>query len=435
MTCCKNTEAKYEQTIVYNSKAQEEIISRPGLYSPHANVMKMSDCVCGIYDYIEVNTNITTPQSKHIEIDLCIQIDDLLPFSGMMYYPRCACGELEIEIAGTLMQNMVFCPIPHEVAMEHEGIRIEDPQVAGYVNTQNRFDSYLKFTERVTDFRFNQCGDFAKISFPFISQLPVENNVDDHDLQVGLINNAYVTINPSSIKIREAKSYIHGFNVVDSCVQALKQMVANEGLIIRGQWNEWYALAQTPSATQIRCNIQVPMSNVSQLIFTFPNSSNQLTVSRNPHLESIQCHVQDRIIPDKSISTLDRAHSEMILNALGLDTLFSASKELIESLTKNRGKVGDWSLMKRSDDMYMLVINLERGGSGVIDGMSGLNVPINLNGNFINSNQNPHYYQISNTDGTTIKHCPFNINMFVLSDAYWKFGPNGGEYIINESLE
>jgi hypothetical protein len=172
------------------------------------------------------------------------------------------------------------------------------------------------------------------------------------------------------------------------------------------------------------------MSNASQLIFTFPNTSNQLTVTRNPHLEAVQCHVNDRVIPDKFFTTLDNSHSEMILTALGMDTLFSAADELIESLTRDRKTYKTWTLKKKDDSDYMLIFNLERFGSGCFcDGMSGTNVPINLDANYLHSTENPHYYKMEpDTSKTFHSH---NINLIVLSDAFWVCGPNGCEFIKN----
>ena len=113
LTACKQTKAKFEQMVVYNSKAQEEINGRCGMYSVHSDVLAMRDCVCGVYvqqpDWSKFNT---ATNDLVVEFTAIIQIDDLLPFSGMSYFPRFAVGELELEIACDLAKNMVFCPIP-----------------------------------------------------------------------------------------------------------------------------------------------------------------------------------------------------------------------------------------------------------------------------------------------------------------------------------
>ena len=149
---------------------------------------------------------------------------------------------------------------------------------------------------------------------------------------------------------------------------------------------------------------------------------------RNPHLESVQCHINDRIIPDKFFTTLDNSHSEMILNALGMDSLFSAPDELIEALTCNRGKYNSVTLKKKDDSNYMLLFSLERFGSGCfLDGMSGTNVPISLDANFMNSDENPHYYR-KEIDLTKGFH-PHNVIMLVLSDAFWVCNKDGIEFV------
>lgn len=411
LTSCQNSKAKYEQMITYNSKAKEEKISRPGLYSPHAKVMEMSDCVCGTYFSIPLNQDILTSKTIHLGMDVCIQVDDLLPFSAMSYYPRFLCGDLELELSPNLVQNMVFCPIPHDVALEMLNYKVSSTDAAAYA-------ANISEIKRGTDYRFTQCGDYA--------QCAIVNHGETDYSYVG----PEITLIPSNLCVRTAKSYVHGFNIKSEAMQHIAQKFSSQNLVIPAQWTEWHALSQLPGTSQIKANIHVPMSNASQLIFTFPNTSNQLTVTRNPHLEAVQCHVNDRVIPDKFFTTLDNSHSEMILTALGMDTLFSAADELIESLTRDRKTYKTWTLKKKDDSDYMLIFNLERFGSGCFcDGMSGTNVPINLDANYLHSTENPHYYKMEpDTSKTFHSH---NINLIVLSDAFWVCGPNGCEFIKN----
>ena len=97
LTACKNTKAKQEQAIVYNSKSKAERKARPGMYSAHENVLKMSKCVCGAY--IELPSFDTLSNEHVITLDLLIQVDDLLPFSAMSYYPRFMFGDLTLELS------------------------------------------------------------------------------------------------------------------------------------------------------------------------------------------------------------------------------------------------------------------------------------------------------------------------------------------------
>ena len=130
-TSCKQVSAVEEQAIVYSCKSKEERKARPGMYSCHEDVCKMRNCVCGTYIqqplkwerpeatkrfYTAANDNVNNPgwhDGKYtIKLEICMQIDDLLPFSGMTYFPRFACGELELEIKFALEKNMVFCQVP-----------------------------------------------------------------------------------------------------------------------------------------------------------------------------------------------------------------------------------------------------------------------------------------------------------------------------------
>ena len=48
-TMCKNIKCKQEQAVVYSCKSKQERQGRPGMYSPHKDVLKMRNCVCGTY--------------------------------------------------------------------------------------------------------------------------------------------------------------------------------------------------------------------------------------------------------------------------------------------------------------------------------------------------------------------------------------------------
>ena len=167
-----------------------------------------------------------------------------------------------------------------------------------------------------------------------------------------------------------------------------------------------------------------------QIILTFPNSPNQLTVSRNPMLNAIKFQVGDKVIPDKMMSTIDRAHAEMTMTALGFDTLFPAPRPLVRSLTQTKTETKNSSGLKIEDDSdYMFVADLERNGSGVYhDGFTQTNCPINFDGTYINEMNNKHYYEY-NGQSKTYDLRKVSPNIYAVSDAYWTFGPNGGEFI------
>ena len=397
LTSCKNTKAKMEQSINYSCKSKEERAGRPGMYSPHDRVRKMDDCVCGTYVKLPALNKKDTPMS--IEFDVVIQIDDLLPFSALGYFPRFICKDLELQLSCNLLQNMVFCQIPYKAVLEHL-VTVKDHMELA--------DNVVKYPQMQMDSRFTQCGDYATGLLGYGE---------------AFIPSEY-TIVPSNLEIMEAKSYIYGFNIKEETKANLFKEFQENNFVVPAQWIEHYTLSQLPTKSGIAANIQVPMFNACQVIMTFPNSGNQQTVSRNPHLEAVQCHISDRIIPDKFFSTVDRQHSEMTLANLNLDSLFTAPDELIESLIRDRKDNTSWTLKKVDDSDYMLVFNLERFGNGCFcDGMTGNPIPINLSAHFINATSNPHYYDKDGTFRTQ------NINMYVVQDAFWAFGPDGGRFI------
>lgn len=403
LTSCKQTKARHEQAITYNSKAKEERVGRPGMYTTHEKVREMSDCVCGAY--IRAPKIAERNKTQTITFDIVVQVDDLLPFSAFEYFPRFLVGDLELELSASLYQNMIFCPVP--LSYVNLNTALENPFNG---------DTYLAILhcEKNADLRFSQCGDYIETISPYKPEDGEESN--------GLAT-APLTIKPSNLVIREAKSYIHGFNIKSEAKQNIADMFGHKNLVIPAQWIDHYTFSQLPTTNSIRTNIQTALFNACQVIMTFPNSANQLTISRNPHLDSIQCQISDRIIPDKFFSTLDKAHAEMILANLNMDSLFSAPDELIEALTKER-KLTGFDLKRIDDSDYMLVFNLERFGNGCFcDGLTDNPVPINFQANFMDGTQNPHYY---NKEGKLLQH---NVNLFIVSDAFWVCNSNGCQFV------
>lgn len=443
LTNCKQTHAKEEQTIVYMSKSKEERVGRPGMYSTHEAVREMSDCVCGAY--IQAPALNKKNEPVKIKFTVLIQIDDLLPFSACEYYPRFLTGDLELQISTQITQNMVWCQLPLDVVLKHPELPSYNSSFGGFAYGPECLAKLLG--DGHSDLRFTQCGDYANTFYPWRA------NYDDDKLNETFTTHCPMTIRTSNLSVTEAKSYIHGFNIKNTVKQNLANMFNDKNLVIPSQTISHYTFSQLPTLRDIRANMQLSMNNACQLIMTFPNTANQLTVSRNPHLEAVQCQVADRIVPDKFFSTLDKAHSEMIIENLNFDSLFSAPDELIEALTKDRGENGTITAHFKDDSDYMLVINLERFGNGCYcDGLSGVNIPINLQANFMYGTKNPHFYKeyytsSDDAESTSVvngvrlpknskpKHTPQHINVFVVSDAFWVCNRNGCEFVTNISVD
>ena len=197
LTSCKQVKGVEEQAIVFNCKSKEQIKSRPGVYSAHEDVLKMNDCVCGFYIH---QPQCLMNNGEYLitdnELTVLIQVDDLLPFSGMRYFPRFACGDLEIEITPTIEKNFVFCPIPYETVFDKYCYKTTElyseksttqlkhitnqKDVVTYGTDHQPFDYYeyndihgicevvkdsdydYADEDQLNDYRYHQCGEYCR---------------------------------------------------------------------------------------------------------------------------------------------------------------------------------------------------------------------------------------------------------------------------------
>lgn len=437
-----------EQTITYNSKAAAERAARPGLYSPHEEVLKMSDCVCGAYIQQPIISGMTTKISN-IEFEVLIQVDDLLPLSGMTLYPQCICNELQVAIQCDLQKNMVFCPIPVSTVFEKRmftepvdldkkfqaqfadgsGDDSKPSQISTYaynttqiINTQNMY----------TDFRFTQCGDYASACIGVTTDAEqAKTSITEEGIFAG--NHVYYTIVPTKFSISQAESYVYGFGLREKAKDHLRQIFRQHGVIkVPAQWVDMHSFSQTPEGSSINANTNKSLFECDQIIMTFPNSDYQMTVSRNPHFETFHMKVGNRInCPDLQMSTCDRTFSEMTLSALSMDTLFAAPRSMINALAQNPTERNDkfYGVKKEDDSDFMLVCDLERAGAGIYsDGVSGINVPIRFEATYLQGRNNPHYYEYDGNNGT------YNLRkvapmIFTVSDACWLLTEAGPLFI------
>ena len=485
LTACKQTKAKHEQTITYNCKAKEERAGRPGMYSVHEDVLKMRDCVCGVYVQQPAWTDFGKTNGVEIEFNVLVQIDDLLPFSAMSYFPRFAVGDLELELSCDLSKNMVFCPIPlSEVLQSSYGLRtfnscVTDaetrPKLGCETEALSKYSDVHRYTKAeslsdiIVDSRFTQCGDYARcllgIKQNGATQTDSKNityttnaapnsitgtaiTFTDEARDVLQPKDCYVTIVPHNLTITKARSYVFGFNIKEAAKENLKKIFYEQDtLTIPAQWCEHSTFPQNINGNDISENTIMSLYECGQLILTFPSTANQLTVTRNPHLNKIRCQIGDRMIPDKDMNTADDSHAEMIITGLGLDSLFTADKSLINSLKIDKDlKNTDWVMRREDDSDYMYVCDLTRNGAMVYnDGLTSNNCSVTFTASLMHGVDNPHYNALNlgagdklaftaGTNAATItpggRHKnSTNPNIFLIEDAYWVCGADGIEFI------
>ena len=501
LTACNQVKANHEQAIVFNCKSKDQKNARPGIYSCHENVLKMNDCKCGFYIKQPLGMYYGNKTEVNLTMEIVIQIDDLLPFSGMRYFPAFACGDLELELSFSLEKNFVFCQIPFESVytarlfdqitlsqIENE-IR-KNQQALPKLTTTNM--EYLAATateseqiyDAYIDFRFHQCGDYARCLLGMVyddgsnytngdewGQFRIEPSAMNPDALTdpnmpttgsfeGNLKCTYLTIIPHNLTIYNAKSFIYGFNIKAETKQNILAIFKQEKkLTIPAQWIEHQIFNQKPGYDSMKMQMNTPLYQVSQMIFTFPNSENQVTVSRNPYLQNVKCQIDNKMIPDKDMSTIEPSCAEMTLVALGFDNYFRASQSLINALNPPYLKDNEqWHECIEDDSDFMFVIDLERNGNGVHhDGYSSDNALITFDANYIGGSANAHYYPITKeanathnpdvvypenetpenaaaratyelfTNTKTLKQ--FSPNLYTVSDAFWVFTPSGGEFI------
>ena len=489
LTGCKQIKAVHEQTIVFNCKSREQKSCRPKMYSVHEDVLKMNDCVCGVYvqQPEQWRTNTITIPDNHLQV--LIQVDDLLPFSGMSYFPRFACGELELEVSFTTENNFVFCQVPYETVLNSPYISLEETEYLGtkdtvkdliFNNATKNVDNaiiygvdalrpvekalyrpanvnvisplYLMaqqdtaFTfnniDRQIDSRFHQCGEFARccIGLSLYASHTRTAYPYSENRRLSSTTKLYMTAHVSNLSITTARSQVFGFNIKSDSKRNLLQMFQSDGsLTIPAQWIDHAVFGQLPGTEGMKMNATMPLYNCGMLIFTFPNSYNQLTVSRNPYLSAFRVHVGDRLIPDKEMATYGAEFAEMVLTGLGFDRLWASSNELRTSLFPFQNKLYNREYVSKEDDSdFMAVIDLERNGQGVIhDGFSDQYANITLDGYYKSANENPHYYELqgrfgTNTAATPAQKYPLRQiapNIFAVQDAFWVFTPQGGDFV------
>ena len=129
-------------------------------------------------------------------------------------------------------------------------------------------------------------------------------------------------------------------------------------------------------------------------------------------------------IPDKSINTLEAAHTEMELANACLDSLFEAQPSFIRSLTMPSSD-GTYVLFRNGDcSDYYFNVSLERFGNGVYcDGLTSPGaITLTFQSNSIHSGSADTYYHPDFTDATVINTQP--INIMSVQDCFWIITPN-----------
>lgn len=417
-TACEQTEALWENSVTYFLKPQQEVCSRPNTYSPWENVAEGSRNVCGVY--IPLKNNIAFGASANgkakagfnlktltIEFDINIPFDDFLPFSGMTMFPNCLFGNLVLELKQTIQNNLVFCQVPFETALRLQTSKDTDysPLAAGNVERY--------FTQ------INDTVDFVMPSYD------TNETIEWYDLKRGKL-----TVTCKMGNLLSCRSNINGFNIKQSVLDALIDAYSEKDLIIPAQFVDYQAFSQTVQPGGLKCNTTYSLTNVTNVILTFPRTGNQITVSKNPNFGTVQLQIEGKPYPDKPFSTLETAHTEFNLVNSNLDSIWAPSRALSYSLTGPEYNDAKERVDVTEDDgNYCLNCSTERlcGAGAFCDGLTKMSAHINLNATNVDTTKNNPYLYPDGLNKNDV--APF---MMLVQDCFWRCTvKKGAEWISN----
>lgn len=406
---CEQSQAIYENALMFMTKAQEEITNKIQKYAISDELDEGKMDVPGTFlTYNEL----CTLRSKEITFKVNIPYDDFAPLQFFKNYPNSICGDLQLEFKINNNKNMVFYPLDFSTMLKRKLKR--DPQISSLFE---EMDAYSKINTQITNLFarleyngrriFSNCGDEIEfLTLPSTSAGLIDN-IDYLSTPVG--------ITPGALTLQSAKSFINCYNIPHERHEQLRDLLSSTKIYIPGQRIDQYTFSQTPTISSMNCNTTQSLVNCSALAFIWPRSPNELTCSVNPCMSSIQLQIDNKTYPDKPFSTYSPEHASYILSNLMFDDFFSPNKALERSLSTQR----------EYDDNtnYAFIISLERLDSSpfVFEGLTKDNCYITLNGTFDQSIT--PYSKLSSRQ---------NPIMFVCQDTLWELSAGDINYYYND---
>ncbi len=175
----------------------------------------------------------------------------------------------------------------------------------------------------------------------------------------------------------------------------------------------------------MKLNTNITLTNCTNIALSFPQTDNQISVVFNPEQQAAQLILMGKNIPDKSINTLEAAHTEMELTNACLDSLFEAQPTFIRSLTISASDGTNGKIWRKADcSDYYFNVSLERFGNGVYcDGLTSPGaITLTFQSNSIYGGAADPYYHPDMSDRTVINTQP--INIMSVEDCFWVITPN-----------
>ena len=319
----KNTqdEAVREQ-FAYNSiKGRSQKATAKFSHSTWENVSNMNESVCGVYIPL---ADIADAQPHKFTMELTIPYQDLLKYQAFTLYPNRIVGELK-ELVQTSMEGFVWAPVNPTIAKERIEF-LDDKTIA------ETFPSNIAVTRK-----FTQIGNPANIvievkdgTTPQAAEgyLKVTNDsANGLDVKLG---KAVLSITAGTIDMM--RTNIAGFNLKPECHAQIHQLLQTP-IIIPSQTLDRRPFASAATSNGIDANIDIALSNATNITVMFPKRHNDCTCFDNVMYQNVSLSVNKHEYPDTEVSTIGARFYQMQLVANELDGTLEATKEFEDSFT------------------------------------------------------------------------------------------------------
>ena len=417
----KNTqdEAVREQ-FAYNSiKGRSQKATAKFSHSTWENVSNMNESVCGIYIPC---ADIADAQPHQFAMELTIPYQDFLKYQAFTLYPNKIAGELK-ELVQTSLEGFVWAPINPSIVKERIEF-LDDKTIA------ESFPSNLALTRK-----FTQIGNPANIVIEMkdgtaptadSGYLKVTNDsANGIDVKLG---KASLSITSGTVEIM--RTNIAGFNIKPECHSQIYQLLKTP-IIIPSQTLDRRIFASAATSNGIDANIDIALSNATNITVMFPKRHNDCTCFDNIMYQNVSLSVNKHEYPDTEVSTIGARFYQMQLVANELDGTLEATKEFEDSFTDplNDTTTGTRYKNCRSDaTSFGINFQLERPNAGyVFDGIDTdtKTVPISFKGKPIYTGENDTYY-IFDPDHKD-QHPP-PPELWICQDTYFTMSTDGLKY-------
>ena len=417
----KNTqdEAVREQ-FAYNSiKGRSQKATAKFSHSTWENVSNMNESVCGIYIPC---ADIADAQPHKFAMELTIPYQDFLKYQAFTLYPNKIAGELK-ELTQSSLEGFVWAPINPSIVKERIEF-LDDKTIA------ESFPSNLALTRK-----FTQIGNPANIVIEMKDG--TAPTADSGYLKVtnGSANGIDVKLGKASLLITAGtiemmRTNIAGFNLKPECHSQIYQLLKTP-IIIPSQTLDRRIFASAATSNGIDANIDIALSNATNITVMFPKRHNDCTCFDNIMYQNVSLSVNKHEYPDTEVSTIGARFYQMQLVANELDGTLEATKEFEDSFTDplNDTTTGTRYKNCRSDaTSFGINFQLERPNAGyVFDGIDTdtKTVPISFKGKPIYTGENDTYY-IFDPDHKD-QHPP-PPELWICQDTYFTMSTDGLKY-------